>query len=246
MNRIPVVEPPNKCSSCALGRFCLPLGLNQEDSTTLDSLVTDRIRLQKGETLYRQGDPLNNIYGVRFGTLKTEIALADGREQVTGFFLPGEFLGLGGMGDDTHQVRSIALEDSEVCPIRLSDLESLARRIPSLQHQFHRIMSQEINQNRQHMLALGSMRAEERLANFLLSMSDRLATRGYSPHEFILRMSREDLGSYLGMKIETVSRLLSRFGETGLIQIKLRHVKLVDISGLSQMAGAEFCAAAPA
>ena len=243
MNRIPIHELHSKCSTCALGRFCLPLGLSPLESDTLDTLVTDRIRLKKGEPLYRQGGPLNAIYGVRFGSIKTEITLSDGREQVTGFFLPGEILGLGDIGDEKHLVNSVALEDSEVCPINMAELENMSRQIPALHHQFHRILSKEISQSQQHMLALGSMRAEERLANFLLNMSDRLAARGYSPHEFILRMSREDIGSYLGMKIETVSRLLSRFSESGLIQIKLRHVKLVDMSALSQIAGAESCMA---
>lgn len=237
MNRIPIVETPSKCSSCVLGRFCLPVGLSAEDADLVDSIITERIRLKKGETLYRQNDTLTAVYGIRVGTLKTLVVFQDGREQITGFHLPGEILGLGGMGGQRHHANACALEDSEVCVIHLSQLEDLARRLPSLQHQFHRILSQEINQYRLHLLVLGSMRAEERLANFLLNLSSRLAARGYSPSEFNLRMSREEIGSYLGMQIETVSRLFSRFTESGLLQIKLRNVKVVDLNGLARIAG---------
>lgn len=237
MNRIPVIESLHKCSTCVLGKFCLPVGLSPEDADQVDSIITERIRLKKGEALFHQGDVLNAVFGVRVGSLKTQIVFPDGREQVTSFHFPGEILGLGGIGEMRHQANAISLEDSEVCVMHLSQLEDLARQLPSLQHQFHRIMSQEINQYRLHLLSLGSMRAEEKLANFLLNISSRFAARGYSPTEFNLRMSREEIGSYLGMQIETVSRLLSRFTESGLVQIKLRNVKLVDIAGLAQVAG---------
>lgn len=237
MHHIPGVEAASKCSTCVLGKFCLPVGLNPEDADHMDSIVSERIRLKKGETLYRQNDVLTAIYGVRVGSLKTQIVFPDGRDQVTGFHLPGEILGLGGFGDLRHQANAIALEDSEVCVIQLAELENLARQLPSLQHQFHRIMSMEISQYRQHLLSLGSMRAEERLANFLLNISSRFAARGYSPNEFNLRMSREEIGSFLGMQIETVSRLFSRFSEAGLVQIKLRNVKLIDVNGLNEIAG---------
>lgn len=237
MNRIPVAETPNKCSTCVLGKLCLPVGLSTDDYSRIDSIVTERIRLKKGEILYRQNDPLSAVYGVRVGTLKTLIVFHDGREQVTGFHLPGEILGLGGIGEHHHHANAYALENSEVCVIHVNQLEELARQLPSLQHQFHRLMSREINLYRLHVLSLGSMRAEERLANFLLNLSSRFSARGYSASEFNLRMSREELGSYLGMKIETVSRLFTRFTEAGLLQIKLRNVKLVDIAGLAQLAG---------
>ena len=237
MNHIPSVDKLNKCSTCVLGQFCLPVGLSQDDVNKIDTLVTERVRLKKGESLYRQGDPLTAVYGIKFGTLKTEYALQDGREQITGFHLPGEMLGLDGIGENHYQSNAIALEDSEACVVRFSDFESLARQIPSLQHQFHRILSRELTQDQRHMLSLGSLRAEERLASFLLNLSDRLAARGYSPIEYHLRMSREEIGSYLGIQLETVSRLFSRFTESGLIQIKQRHIKLIDMDGLLELAG---------
>jgi CRP/FNR family transcriptional regulator len=237
MNRIDTTELSNKCSTCVLGQFCLPVGLTADDINKVDTLVTERVRLKKGESLYRQGEPLTAVYGIKFGTLKTEYALQDGREQITGFHLPGEMLGLDGIGENHYQSNAIALEDSEACVVKFSDFETLARQIPSLQHQFHRILSKELTQDQRHMLSLGSLRAEERLASFLLNFSDRLAARGYSPTEFHLRMSREEIGSYLGIQLETVSRLFSRFTESGLIQIKQRHIKLIDMDGLLELAG---------
>jgi CRP/FNR family transcriptional regulator len=236
MNRI-ITDSSNKCSTCILGQFCLPVGLSNEDIDKVDTLVTEKIRLKKGDALYRQGEPLTAVYGIKFGTLKTEYALPDGREQITGFHLPGEMLGLDGIGENQYQSNAIALEDSEACVVRFADFETLARQIPSLQQQFHRILSRELTQDQRHLLSLGSLRAEERLASFLLNLSDRMAARGYSPVEYHLRMSREEIGSYLGIQLETVSRLFSRFTESGLIQIKQRHIKLVDMNGLLELAG---------
>ena len=237
MNHIPKTSPLNKCSTCVLGQFCLPVGLSHADLDKVDALVKERIALKKGDSLYRHGNPMTSVYSIRFGTLKTEHGLSDGRSQIIGFHLPGEILGLDAIGDGIHQSDAIALEDSEACIIRFTEFESLASQIPTLQNQFHRILSRELTQDQRHLLSLGSMRAEERLAGFLLNLSERLTARGYTNHEFDLRMSREEMGSYLGIQIETVSRMLSRFVEAGLIQIKQRHVKLIDIGGLYELAG---------
>jgi CRP/FNR family transcriptional regulator len=156
---------------------------------------------------------------------------------VIGFHLPGEILGLDGIGEGSYQSEAIALEESEVCIIRYEAFEDLALQIPALQKQFHRILSRELTQDQRHLLSLGSLRAEERLASFLLNLSQRLAARGYLNNEFDLRMSRVEIGSYLGIQIETVSRMLSRFAESGLIQIKQRHIKLIDMDGLHELAG---------
>ena len=237
MNQVPKSNSTNKCSTCVLGQFCIPVGLSNQDLEKVDALVKERISLKKGDALYRHGNPMASVYSVRFGTLKTEHTLADGRTQIIGFHLPGEILGLDAIGDGYHQSDAIALEDSEACIIRFTEFESLASQIPTLQNQFHRILSRELTQDQRHLLALGSMRAEERLAGFLLNLSERLTARGYTNHEFDLRMSREEMGSYLGIQIETVSRMLSRFVEAGLIQIKQRHIKLIDVNGLYELAG---------
>lgn len=201
----------------------------------MDSLVQERIRVSKGETLYRLGDPLTAVYAVRFGTLKTHVSMEDGRSQVTGFYLPGEVVGLDGFETMHHASDATALEDTEVCIVRYSEIQTLSTSLPTLQHQFMRLMAREISQDQVMLITLGSMRAEERLAAFLVNLSERLSARGYSPSEFVLRMSREEMGSYLGLKLETVSRLFSRFAEAGLIQIRQRHVKLVDIPGIKQI-----------
>jgi CRP/FNR family transcriptional regulator len=237
MSQLPKASPTNKCSTCVLGQFCIPVGLSHEELIKVDALVKERISLKKGDALYRHGNPMSSVYSVRFGTLKTEHTLADGRAQIIGFHLPGEILGLDAIGDGYHQSDAIALEDSEACIIRFTEFESLASQIPTLQNQFHRILSRELTQDQRHLLSLGSLRAEERLAGFLLNLSERLTVRGYTNHELDLRMSREEIGSYLGIQIETVSRMLSRFADSGLIQVKQRHVKLIDINGLYELAG---------
>jgi CRP/FNR family transcriptional regulator len=230
-------ELKNKCSTCVLGQFCLPVGLSPADIGRVDSLVDKRIHLKKGDSLYRHGDPLSAVYSLRFGSLKTEHTLPDGRLQIIGFHLPGEMLGLDGIGESQYQLNAIALEESEACVIDFHDLEGLAQQIPNLQQQFHRIMSRELTQDQRHLLSLGSLRAEERLAGFLINFSARLEARGYLNNEFTLRMSREEIGSYLGIKFETVSRMFSRFAESGLIQLKQRQVKLIDLDGLYELAG---------
>ncbi|GAA0845239.1 oxygen-responsive transcriptional regulator Btr [Cupriavidus pauculus] len=209
--------------------------MSHQDLAKMDTLVQERVRVHKGETLYRMGEPLTAVYAIRFGTLKTHVTMEDGRTQITGFHLPGEVIGLDGLGEMQHASDATALEDTEVCVIRYDDLQSLSNHLPSLQNQFLRLMSKEITQDQVMLITLGSMRAEERLAAFLINMSERLSARGYSSTEFVLRMSREEIGSYLGLKLETVSRLFSRFAEAGLIQIRQRHVKIVDIAGVKQV-----------
>ncbi|WP_423196910.1 MULTISPECIES: fumarate/nitrate reduction transcriptional regulator Fnr [unclassified Cupriavidus] len=232
---IPITEMSPRCSTCALGQFCLPVGMNEQDLEKIDTLVQERFRIHKGDTLYRMGDPLTAVYAIRFGTLKTHVTMEDGRSQITGFHLPGEIVGLDGLCEMQHASDASALEDTEVCVVRFNDLTALSGELPSLQQQFLRLMSREISQDHLMLMTLGSMRAEERLAAFLINLSNRLAARGYSSSEFVLRMSREEIGSYLGLKLETVSRLFSRFAEAGLIQIRQRHVKLVDTAGLKQI-----------
>lgn len=203
----------------------------------MDALVQDRVRVRKGDTLFRLGDPLVALYAIRFGTLKTHVTMEDGRSQVTGFYLPGEVVGFDGLQQMKHTSDATALEDTEVCVVRYDEMQRISSSLPSLQHQFMRLMSKEITQDQVMLITLGSMRAEERLAGFLVNLSERLAARGYSPSEFVLRMSREEIGSYLGLKLETVSRLFSRFAEAGLIQVRQRHVKLIDMTGIRQVFG---------
>ncbi|VVE22921.1 fumarate/nitrate reduction transcriptional regulator Fnr [Pandoraea terrigena] len=235
IGRTPIAQP--RCSTCSLGQFCLPVGIPEHELEQLDALVSERRRLKKGEVLYHANDDLHAVYGIRFGSLKSSVTAPDGREQVVGFHLQGELIGLDAVADHHHPSTAIALEDSELCIARFGELEALSRQVPSLQRQLHRLMSQEIRNEHQQLLALGTMRAEERLAVFLLNLSERLSARGYAANEFVLRMSREEIGSFLGLKLETVSRLFSRFAQNGMIEIRQRHVKIIDAAALHELAG---------
>ena len=207
----------------------------------LDELVKERVRLEKGKPLYSLNHPLDAVYSVRFGSLKTQLEDATGQIQVTGFHLPGEIVGMDGMLDGKHVSTAVALEDSEVCVIRLADIDRVATHLPALQQQFRRLMSREINRSHQMLASLGSMRSEQRLAAFLLNLSQRYASLGYSSTEFVLRMSREEIGNFLGLTLETVSRLFSRFARDGLIKINQREVRILDLPALKQLLGQEGC-----
>ena len=223
------------CSNCNLRELCLPLGLNLSEMEKLDELVSSRKRIKRGEHLYQAGQPFDAIYAIRSGFFKTDVLIEDGREQVTGFQMNGELLGLDGISTEIHSCNAVALEDSEVCTIPFSHLEGLSREIHTLQKHFHKVMSREIVRDHGVMMLLGTMRAEERLAAFLLNLSQRFTARGYSPAEFYLRMTREEIGSYLGLKLETVSRAFSRFQEEGLIAVQQKHVRILDIPGLKKL-----------
>ena len=226
-----------RCANCSMRELCLPVGLTPDELNALDTAVGQRSRLRKGEALYRAGDAFSALYAVRIGTFKTTVLAEDGREQIAGYHLQGDLLGLDGLGTERHGCAAIALEDSEVCTIPFEDLEQVARSVPPLQRNLHQIVAREISRDHGVMLLLGSMRAEERLAAFLLNLAHRYKQRGYSSTEFVLRMTREEIGSFLGLKLETVSRLFSRFQQEGLIQTQGRAVKLLDVTALKQLAG---------
>ena len=223
------------CADCNLQEICLPAGLALDEIDQLDALIQLRRKLHRGDAVYRAGELFDAIYAVKVGFFKTRVTTEDGREQVTGFSMAGEILGMDGIGHGTHNCDAIALEDSEVCIIPFDRLETLSLAVPSLQRHFHKVMSREIVRENSVMMLLGVMRAEERLAAFLLNLSQRLNARGYSPVEFNLRMTREEIGSYLGMKLETVSRLFSKFQADGLIEVDQKYIGLRDITGLREI-----------
>jgi CRP/FNR family transcriptional regulator len=230
--------PPHvACSSCSLRELCLPGGIEPRELERIDSLVNHRRKLKRGEHLYRAGTQLASLYAIRSGTMKSCVLHEDGREQVAGFHMTGDLLGMDAIGAGRHTCDTVALEDCEVCEIPFSTLEQLSRELPPLQHQLHRIMSREIVRDYGVMLLLGSMKAEERLAAFLLNLSQRYAARGYSASEFHLRMTREEIGSYLGLKLETISRVLSRFQHDGLIEVHHKHLRILDAERLRALLG---------
>lgn len=228
------------CSTCNLRELCLPCcGLTRSEMDVADRLVFNRSRVRRGEILYCSGDRFTSLYAVRNGFFKSTAVLENGRDQVTGFAITGEVLGLDGIAPERHTCNTIALEDSDVCAIPFARLQQLAQEIPSLQRQFHKMMSREIVREHGVMLLLGSMNAEERLAMFLLNLSQRFAARGYSPSEFNLRMTREEIGSYLGLKLETVSRTFSKFQEEGIIRVQRKFIRILDRAGLERVMGRE-------
>jgi CRP/FNR family transcriptional regulator len=222
-----------------LSAICLPLGMSRNDVVKMDELIKERIRLTKGTALYHLGDPVEAIYGIRSGSIKTQLEDAAGLVQITGFLLPGEVLGMDALMENEHVSHAIALEDSEVCVIRLDEMDQLAPQLPSLQVQLRRLMSKEINRSHQLLMAVGGLRSEQRLAAFLVNLSQRLATLGYSPYEFLLRMSREEIGNFLGLTLETVSRLFSRFAREGLIRVQQREVRILDLNALQALSGSD-------
>ena len=224
------------CSGCNLRQICLPLGLTQPELDHIDGrLAALRRKVVRGERLFQAGDRFESVYAVWTGFFKTCVASKDWREQVTGFQMGGEMIGLDGIGSFRHEVDAVALEDSQVCVIPFSDLELLAHEVPSLQQQLHRAMSREIVRSHGVMLLLGSMYAEERLAAFLLNLTNRLQENGFSASTVVLRMSREEIGSYLGLKLETVSRTFSKFQANGLLFVRHRQIRVTDPVGLQQL-----------
>ena len=230
------------CSNCNLRELCMPMGLTGDDLGKLDQLVTLRRKIKRGAPLFSSGDRFTALYAIRTGFFKTCIATEDGRDQVTGFQMAGEIIGLDGIVNDQHTCDAVALEDAEVCVMPYANLEELSREVTALQHHVHKIMSREIVREHGVMLLLGSMRAEERLAAFLLNLVQRLHARGFSQSELVLRMTREEIGSYLGLKLETVSRTFSKFAEEQIIEVKQRHVRILDTEKLQSMVNTQHCA----
>jgi CRP/FNR family transcriptional regulator len=223
------------CSGCNMREMCLPGGLRAEDLPRMENVVYARRRVKRGESLFAAGDAFRTVYSIRSGFFKTSLVDGEGREQVTGFFMGGELLGMDGIGAGRYSGTAVALEDSEVCVMPYALIEDMAREVPALQRRLYAVLSREIARDHGVMMLLGSMRAEERLATFLMNLSRRFTARGYSPSEFHLRMTRDELGSYLGLKLETVSRLFSRFHDDGLIEVQQKHVRILDAERLEQI-----------
>ena len=227
------------CSNCNLRELCMPMGLSDGDLGKLDELVTQRRRIKRGSALFSNGDKFSALYAIRVGFFKTCVTTEGGRDQVTGFQMAGEIIGLDGIVNDHHTCDAVALEDAEVCVMPFDRIEELSREVTALQHHVHKIMSREIVREHGVMLLLGSMRAEERLAAFLLNLVQRLHARGFSQSELVLRMTREEIGSYLGLKLETVSRTFSKFVEEGIVEVKQRHVRILDTDALRRIVNSQ-------
>jgi len=219
----------------------MPVDLSPADLERIDTLVGTRRKISRGESLYHNGEAFDSLFAIRTGFFKTSVTLEDGREQVTGFQMAGEIMGLDGIVSDHHTCDAVALENAEVCVMPFGKIEELSREVNALQHHVHKIMSREIVREHGVMMMLGSMRAEERLAAFLLNLTTRLHARGFSRSELVLRMTREEIGSYLGLKIETVSRTFSKLVEDGVLEVKQKNLRILQPETLRDLVNAPTC-----
>ncbi|MBB3103623.1 fumarate/nitrate reduction transcriptional regulator Fnr [Azomonas macrocytogenes] len=225
------------CKDCSLAPLCLPISLNMQDMDALDEIVRRGRPLKKGEVLFRQGDQFDSVFAVRSGTLRTFSVTDGGEEQITGFHLPSELVGLSGMDTESYPVTAQALETTSVCEIPYERLDELSVLLPQLRRQLMRIMSREIRDDQQMMMLLSKKTADERIATFLINLSARFSARGFSANQFRLSMSRNEIGNFLGLAVETVSRVFTRFQHNGIIEAEGKEIRIVDYISLCTMAG---------
>ena len=225
------------CKECSLYRLCLPLGLHNDDLVQLDQIIKRSQSYKRGQTLFDMDNRFKSIYVVRSGSFKTTIEATNGREQVTSFYFPGEFIGLDAIYEQAYRSTAKALESSSVCELPFERLQELGSIMPQLQVQLMSRLSKELAGDKNLMLLLGKKTAEEKLATFLLSISKRFQDRGFSATDFQLSMSRGDIANHLGLAVETISRLFTRLQEDGLIHIHAKTISIADIDKLRQMCG---------
>jgi CRP/FNR family transcriptional regulator len=233
------------CQSCSLAELCLPHGLNPEELKHLDAAVRRTRPLQKGDCLFRPGEKTNALFAVRSGSIKLFATLENGEQQVIGFYLPGEIVGLDGVETGAHRCTAIALETSSACAIPFVELKAICRQVSSLQEQMLRLFSRELSSEQELLLSITKRTAEGRVATFLASLSARFKRIGYSANEFKLSMSREEIGSYLGLTIETVSRTFSRLRKEGIIAVNRRLVTIRDVARLRALGNSTGAAIPP-
>ena len=221
-------------STGTVQQLCKALGVDRDAMRGWDDLAATRPKLRKGATLFHAGDRSSSLYAIRAAACKTVLSTEDGEEAVAAYYIAGDIIGIDGLCEERHGYRAIALEDTELCAIPFERLRSLACADGTFQHTLHRMLAREISRARK-VLMLGKMRAEQRLASFLLEVARRNQALGYSSTEFILRMTREEIGSYLGVTLETVSRLFSRFDQLGIIEVHGRTIKVLDRCPLQRM-----------
>ncbi len=224
------------CGNCRLNSICLPLALESEDIEQLDEIIQRSKPLQKSQHLYREGDDFQSVYAVRSGSIKAYKTTDDGREQVTGFYFPGEILGMDGISKNEHASSAKALETAAICEIPFSSLEKLSATMPSLQRHFFQLMSKEITEDQLLITLLSKNSADERVAALMLSISSRNARRKLSATQFRLPMSRVDIGNYLGLTVETVSRVFSRMQKMEILKVDNKEIEILDIEGVRAMA----------
>lgn len=225
------------CEDCSLYRLCLPLGLHSKDLAQLDKIIKRSQTYKRGQPLFEANNQFTSLYVVRSGSFKTTISTNNGRDQVTGFYFPGEFIGLDAIHQESYQSTARALESSSVCELPYDHLQEIGKDMPQLQIQLLTRISKELAGDKGLMLLLGKKTADEKLASFLLSISKRFNERGFSAMDFQLSMSRSDIANHLGLAVETVSRILSRFQDDELITITGKAISLKNMEKLQLLCG---------
>ncbi len=225
------------CQDCSISQLCIPFTLNEHELDQLDNIIERKKPIQKGQTLFKAGDELKSLYAIRSGTIKSYTITEQGDEQITGFHLAGDLVGFDAIGTGHHPSFAQALETSMVCEIPFETLDDLSGKMPNLRQQMMRLMSGEIKGDQDMILLLSKKNAEERLAAFIYNLSRRFAQRGFSPREFRLTMTRGDIGNYLGLTVETISRLLGRFQKSGMLAVKGKYITIENGDILAELAG---------
>ena len=225
------------CASCTLRELCIPQGMSEEELKLIDTVIERNKPVHKNDYLFRAGDTNRSIYAVLSGSVKTLVDNPNGEEQIVGFHLPGELLGMDGFSGDAHTCSAVALETSSVCEFPLESLDEVCHVVPSIQYAMRRIMGREVTKDHAMLLLLGRMSAEEKLASFLISLSKRMAQRHWKPTEFNLTMPRQDIANYLGLAVETVSRLFAHLQDENIIEVDRRRVNISDMDRLKAIVG---------
>lgn len=231
------VSAQSHCQTCSLSSLCLPVSLQQDEVEKLDNIVEKSRPLHKGDLLFRQGEPLKSIYALRAGSVKTFTVTHDGEEQINGFYFPGELVGLGGIDEGEYPMSAKMMETTTVCEIPYDRLDELLGQMPELRRSMMRTMGREIRDDQQMMMLLSRKTAEQRIATFLLKISSRYQARGYSATQFRLSMSRNEIGNYLGLAVETVSRIFTRFASSGMVRVEGKEIELLDLAALNEASG---------
>ena len=224
------------CSQCSLRQLCLPAGIASAELSQLEEIVKRRRTVQPGERLFRPGDAMHAVFVARDGAFKTITTSEDGDEQIMGFHLPGELMGLDGLGSGSHRCEAVALTSANVCEVPFDELSQVAAHLPSLQQQLMRVIGQCVDRDQDHMELLAKRQANERIALFLHGMGERLHHIGMSGTDIRLPMSREDIARFLGLALETVSRGFSRLQDDGIITVLGRRVQILDGDELERLA----------
>lgn len=220
------------CENCGLHELSLHIGLDEAETGKFERIIKSKRSLKRGEYLFHQGDSFHSLYAICSGVVKAYSISNDGSEQITGFLFSGDLTGMDAISAGQHHSCAKALETTSYCEIPFAQLEELAGQVPCLQHQLLRLMSNEIVGEEDLLMQLGKRTSEERLASMLLWFSGKFRERGFSATEFNLSMSRSDIGNYLGLAVETVSRTFTRFHDKGLINVEGKFIQINDIQAL--------------